>query len=84
MTGFNGPDEPGSFDEEFLARYLGSGAGGPRGPVRRIDLTRLMSAGARELVTAAAQEAVDRGDTDLDALHLLLAATGIDTARQWL
>ena len=83
MTGFNGPDEPGSFDE-FLARYLGSGAGGPRGPVRRIDLTRLMSAGARELVTAAAQEAVDRGDTDLDALHLLLAATGIDTARQWL
>ncbi|GAA1270279.1 ATP-dependent Clp protease ATP-binding subunit [Pseudonocardia aurantiaca] len=83
MTGFNGPDEPGSFDE-FLARYLGSGAGGPRGPVQRIDLTRLMSAGARELVTAAAQEAVDRGDTDLDALHLLLAATGIDTARQWL
>jgi ATP-dependent Clp protease ATP-binding subunit ClpC len=82
MTGSTGPDEPGSFDE-FLARYLGSGARGPRGP-RRVDLTRLMSAGARELVAAAAQEAVDRGDSDLDAQHLLLASTRIGVTRQWL
>ncbi|NMH80577.1 ATP-dependent Clp protease ATP-binding subunit, partial [Pseudonocardia xinjiangensis] len=82
MTGSTGPDELGSFDE-FLARYLGSGARGPRGP-RRVDLTRLMSAGARELVAAAAQEAVDRGDTDLDAQHLLLASTRIGVTRQWL
>jgi ATP-dependent Clp protease ATP-binding subunit ClpC len=80
MTGFIGPGDPGSFDE-FLARYFGSG---PRGPVRRIDLTRLMSAGARELVAAAAQQAMERGDADLDAQHLLLAATQLDATRQWL
>lgn len=67
MTSFTGRDEPGSFDE-FLARYLGSGSGtgGSRGAVRRVDFNRLMSAGARELVMAAAQEAMDRGETDLD------------------
>jgi ATP-dependent Clp protease ATP-binding subunit ClpC len=81
MTGPLEPGEPGSFDE-FLARYFGSGGSG--GPVRRIDLTRLMSAGARELVSLAAQHAVDRGATDLDAQHLLLAATQLDTTRHWL
>jgi ATP-dependent Clp protease ATP-binding subunit ClpC len=83
MTGFLGPDDPNSFDE-FLARFFGSGPGGARGPVRRIDLTRLMSAGARELVAVAAQQAIDRGDTDLDAQHLLLASTQLDATRQWL
>jgi ATP-dependent Clp protease ATP-binding subunit ClpC len=85
MTSFTGPDEPGSFDE-FLARYLGSGSGtgGRRGPARRVDFNRLMSAGARELVMAAAQEAMDRGETDLDTQHLLLASTVIDATRRWL
>jgi ATP-dependent Clp protease ATP-binding subunit ClpC len=80
MTGFLGPGDPGSFDE-FLARFFGPGA---RGPVRRIDLTRLMSAGARELVATAAQLAIDRGDPDLDAQHLLLASTQLEPTRQWL
>ena len=83
MTGTPEPGDPGSFDE-FLARFLGPGAGGPRGPVRRIDLTRLMSAGARELLAVAAQLAIDRGDSDLDAQHLLLAATQLEPTRQWL
>ncbi|MHA6782046.1 ATP-dependent Clp protease ATP-binding subunit [Pseudonocardia saturnea] len=83
MTGFTGPDDPGSFDES-LARYLGSGPAGARGPDRRIDLTRLMSAKARELVSLAAQQAAERGDTDLDSLHLLLAATRLEPAREWL
>ncbi|MDT7615004.1 MAG: ATP-dependent Clp protease ATP-binding subunit ClpC [Pseudonocardiales bacterium] len=83
MTGFTGPDDPGSFDE-FIARYLGSGPPGTRGPVRRIDLTRLMSAKARELVALAAQLAIERGDTDLDALHLLLASTRLEPTREWL
>ncbi|WP_219418946.1 ATP-dependent Clp protease ATP-binding subunit [Pseudonocardia nigra] len=83
MTGFLGPDDPGSFDE-FLARFFGSGPAGARGPVRRIDLTRLMSAGARELVAVAAQQAIDRGDTDLDAQHLLLASTQLEATRNWL
>jgi ATP-dependent Clp protease ATP-binding subunit ClpC len=80
MTGFLGSGDPGSFDE-FLSRFFGPGA---RGPVRRIDLTRLMSAGARELVATAAQLAIDRGDPDLDAQHLLLAATQLEPTRQWL
>ena len=83
MTGFTGPDDPGASDES-LGRYLGSGPGGARGPDRRIDLTRLMSAKARELVSVASQQASERGDTDLDSLHLLLAATRLEPAREWL
>jgi ATP-dependent Clp protease ATP-binding subunit ClpC len=83
MTGFHGPDDPGSFDE-FLARFFGPGSRGPRGPMRPVDLTRLMSAGARELVAVAAQQAIERGDTDLDAQHLLLVATQLEPTRQWL
>ncbi|GAA0902547.1 ATP-dependent Clp protease ATP-binding subunit [Pseudonocardia zijingensis] len=80
MTGFLGSGDPGSFDD-FLARFFGPGA---RGPARRIDLTRLMSAGARELVATAAQLAIDRGDPDLDAQHLLLASTRLEPTRHWL
>jgi ATP-dependent Clp protease ATP-binding subunit ClpC len=80
MTGFLGPSDPGSFDE-FLARFFAPGA---RGPVRRVDLTRLMSAGARELFATAAQLALERGDSDLDAQHLLLASTQLEPTRQWL
>ncbi|MEV1293546.1 ATP-dependent Clp protease ATP-binding subunit [Pseudonocardia sp. NPDC049635] len=63
------------------------GPGDPRGPVHRIDLTRLMSAGAREIMAHAAQEAVQRsgrGDTDLDATHILLACARSETTRQWI
>ncbi len=80
MTGFLGPGDPGSSDE-FLARFLGPDA---RGPARRIDLTRLLSAGARELLVTAAQLAADRGDPDLDAQHLLLASTQLEPTRLWL
>jgi ATP-dependent Clp protease ATP-binding subunit ClpC len=66
MTGFLGPGDPGSFDD-FLARFLGPGA---RGPARRIDLTRLMSAGARELVATAVQLAIDRGDPSPPTPHI--------------
>ena len=83
MTGFTGPDDPDASDES-LSRFLGSGPAGPRGPARRFDLTRLMSAKARELVSAASQQATERGDTDLDSLHLLLAATRLEPAREWL
>jgi ATP-dependent Clp protease ATP-binding subunit ClpC len=43
-----------------------------------------MSAKARELVALAAQLAIERGDTDLDALHLLLASTRLEPTREWL
>jgi ATP-dependent Clp protease ATP-binding subunit ClpC len=79
VSAFLGPDDPDPRDE-LLARFLGGG----RGPVRRVDLTRLMSSGARALVADAAQLAMERGDADLDSLHLLLAATRRDDTRQWL
>jgi ATP-dependent Clp protease ATP-binding subunit ClpC len=60
------------------------GPGDPRGPVHRIDLTRLMSQGAKEIMAAAAQEAMDRGDPDLDATHMLLASTRFEPTRKWL
>ncbi|HKN95589.1 MAG TPA: hypothetical protein VJX10_00620, partial [Pseudonocardiaceae bacterium] len=72
MTGFFGPggygDSP--FDE-FLARFFGPG--GPRREVQRVDITRLMTAPARELVAAAARKVLDRGEAYLDTLDLLWA-----------
>ncbi|MFR9802484.1 ATP-dependent Clp protease ATP-binding subunit [Pseudonocardia sp. RS010] len=74
MTGFFGPG----------SGFPHMGPGDPRGPVHRIDLTRLMSQGAKEIMAAAAQEAIDRGDIDLDATHMLLATTRFEPTRKWL
>ncbi|MGE5136964.1 MAG: ATP-dependent Clp protease ATP-binding subunit [Gemmatimonadota bacterium] len=83
MTGFYGNEDFGSgpFDE-FLSRFFGPGT--PRQPARRVDITRLMSGPARELLTAAAAQAAERGGTDLDAIHLLWAATQLEPTRQLL
>lgn len=82
-SGYWEPGEPGAhaFDE-FLARFFG----GPPASLRpqRIDLGRLMSQEARELVAVAAQHAVDRGEPDLDREHLLWAATQHEPLRQLL
>ncbi|MBW0104493.1 ATP-dependent Clp protease ATP-binding subunit [Pseudonocardia sp. KRD291] len=76
MTGFFGPGGPGDVPR--------MGPGDPRGPMHRIDLSRLMSAGAREIMSGAAQEAMGRGDTDLDAAHILLVCARAETTRQWI
>ncbi|HET9380639.1 MAG TPA: ATP-dependent Clp protease ATP-binding subunit [Streptomyces sp.] len=60
---------------EFLARFFG----GPR--PRRIDLGRLLSQPARELVRGAAQYAAERGSRDLDTEHLLRAALAAEPTR---
>jgi ATP-dependent Clp protease ATP-binding subunit ClpC len=57
--------DPGSF-EEFLARFLGA-----RGPVRRVDLSKLMSAEAQEVADAAVRRALEAGGADVDTVHLL-------------
>ncbi|MEV0733511.1 ATP-dependent Clp protease ATP-binding subunit [Polymorphospora sp. NPDC050346] len=68
-----GPGEPGSDPwDEFLSRYFGRGE--PRRPSNRVDITRLMSADARELLTDAARRAAQSGSADLDTDHLLWAA----------
>src|SRR5918998_4326315 len=83
MTGgFSGPGGlgPGPFDE-FLARFFG---GDPRQPVQRVDIGRLLTDPARQLVTAAAQHVAERGGADLGTEHLLWAATRTEPTRQLL
>lgn len=80
MTSFFGPGSfGGSPFDDFLARYLGTE--GSRQPMQRVDITRLMSRQAQELVAAAARLVVEHGDRDLDSHHLLWAATQIETTR---
>ena len=83
MTGFHGNEDYGSgpFDE-FFARFFSPGT--PRRPAQRIDITRLMSGPARELLAAAAAQAAEWGGTDLDAVHLLWAATQLEPTRHLL
>ncbi|MEV4494381.1 ATP-dependent Clp protease ATP-binding subunit [Micromonospora arborensis] len=69
-----GPGETGSDPwDEFLARYFGRGEGGRR-PPHRVDITRLMTADAREMLADAARRAAQRHSSDLDTDHLLWAA----------
>ncbi|MGI5215213.1 ATP-dependent Clp protease ATP-binding subunit [Plantactinospora sp. CA-290183] len=67
---------PGDFGtdpwDEFLARYFGRGEG--RRPGQRVDITRLMTADARELLADAARRAAQANSSDLDTDHLLWAA----------
>ncbi|MQA83948.1 MAG: AAA domain-containing protein [Streptosporangiales bacterium] len=65
--------------EEFLARFFGAGA--IRRPVQRINIGRLMSEQARELVRDAATRAAEWGSPDLDTDHLLWAATRQEATR---
>jgi ATP-dependent Clp protease ATP-binding subunit ClpC len=77
-----GPGEFGADPyDEFLARFFGTGAGRP---VRRVDISQLMTEQTRELVRNAATQAAEWGDTDLDTDHLLWAATRQDSTRRLL
>ncbi|SFD98379.1 ATP-dependent Clp protease ATP-binding subunit ClpC [Actinopolyspora alba] len=84
MTNFFGSGGPGSspFDD-FLARFLGGQGNTPR-PVQRVDITRLMTHQAQELMAAAARFTAEHGGHDLDAHHLLWAATQTETTRSML
>ncbi|MFZ2172822.1 MAG: ATP-dependent Clp protease ATP-binding subunit [Rhodococcus sp. (in: high G+C Gram-positive bacteria)] len=53
---------------------------GPEGP-GRIDISRFMSRSTRELMAAAARFAASRGDSDLDALHVLRVMAEQDPVR---
>ncbi|HEX5294782.1 MAG TPA: ATP-dependent Clp protease ATP-binding subunit [Streptosporangiaceae bacterium] len=79
-SGFYGPDDfgSGSFDD-FLARIYGGGSA--QRPVQRVDITRLMSGPARELLGTAAAQAADAGGGDLDTEHLLWAAARLEPTR---
>ncbi|MFF1274881.1 ATP-dependent Clp protease ATP-binding subunit [Streptomyces marokkonensis] len=75
-SGFVGPE--GDPFAEFLARFFG----GAR--PRQIDIGRLLSQPARELVRGAAQYAAEHGSRDLDTQHLLRAALSAEPTRSLL
>ncbi|WP_171109377.1 MULTISPECIES: ATP-dependent Clp protease ATP-binding subunit [Streptomyces] len=80
-SGFPGPEgmNPDPFGE-FLARFFG----GPRPGPRQIDIGRLLSQPARDLVRGAAQYAAEHGSRDLDTQHLLRAALASEPTRSLL
>ncbi|MGW1955912.1 ATP-dependent Clp protease ATP-binding subunit [Streptomyces sp. NPDC001920] len=78
-SGFSGPEDYDPFGE-FLARFFG----GPRPGPRQIDIGRLLSQPARELVRGAAQYAAEHGSRDLDTQHLLRAALSSEPTRSLL
>ncbi|MFJ8629648.1 ATP-dependent Clp protease ATP-binding subunit [Streptomyces sp. NPDC093568] len=78
-SGFSGPEDYDPFGE-FLARFFG----GPRPGPRQIDIGRLLSQPAREMVRGAAQYAAEHGSRDLDTQHLLRAALSAEPTRSLL
>ncbi|ARP73131.1 ATP-dependent Clp protease ATP-binding subunit [Streptomyces pluripotens] len=68
---------------EFLARFFSGAAGGTNRP-RHIDIGRLLSQPARELVRGAALYAAEHGSKDLDTQHLLRAAADSEPTRSLL
>ncbi|MFI9610118.1 ATP-dependent Clp protease ATP-binding subunit [Streptomyces sp. NPDC052023] len=80
-SGFPGPEgmNPDPFGE-FLARFFG----GPRPGPRQIDIGRLLSQPARDMVRGAAQYAAEHGSRDLDTQHLLRAALASEPTRSLL
>ncbi|MFF9481799.1 ATP-dependent Clp protease ATP-binding subunit [Streptomyces sp. NPDC014733] len=79
--GFMGPEgfEPDPFGD-FLGRVFGRSGGSSRAPMQA-DIARLMSAGARDLVTSAATYAADHGSAELGTEHLLRAALTAEPTR---
>ncbi|MEJ6553788.1 ATP-dependent Clp protease ATP-binding subunit [Microbacterium esteraromaticum] len=69
---------PGSFDE-FLARYL---AGERNRQARSIDLARFLTARTQQILQRAGRFALERGQTDLDSLHVLRVIVEDDTVAQ--
>ncbi|MCW3491884.1 ATP-dependent Clp protease ATP-binding subunit [Microbacterium sp. SSM24] len=63
-----GADDSGSSFDEFLARYL---AGERTRAQRSIDLSRFLGARTQELLQRAGRFALERGQHELDALHVL-------------
>lgn len=68
----------GSFDD-FLARYL---AGEQSRQTRSIDLSRFLTARTQQILQRAGRFALERGQTELDALHVLRMIVADDTVER--
>ncbi|MFT4210990.1 MAG: Clp protease N-terminal domain-containing protein, partial [Microbacterium sp.] len=73
----DGADSRSSFDE-FLARYL---EGERARAARSIDISQYLGARTQEILQAAGRYALDRGQRELDALHVLHELVGADGVR---
>ncbi len=82
------PFGSGEFDaspfDEFLARFFTGAQRQPGRPAHRIDIGRLMTEQARDMVRDASTHAASWGDADLDTDHLLWAATRQEPTRRLL
>ncbi|WP_043672570.1 ATP-dependent Clp protease ATP-binding subunit [Streptomyces xylophagus] len=71
--------------DELMSRYFGgSGPAAPSRRAQRVDIGSLLSERARELVAQARDIAAVEGSEELDARHLLAAATEQDATRRLL
>ncbi|HWD60900.1 MAG TPA: ATP-dependent Clp protease ATP-binding subunit [Humibacter sp.] len=70
--------EGSSFDE-FLARYL---AGERARSSRSIDISRFLSQRTQEVLQASGRYALEHGNNELDALHILRVMAGEDPAAE--
>src|SRR6478736_2377585 len=76
---FNSQSGDGSAFDDFLARYL---AGERAREERSIDLSRFLGARTQELLQRAGKYALDRGQRELDALHVLRILAAEAPARE--
>ena len=73
-----------SFDDLFDRFFPGREPLAPTRRIQQVDLTRLLNDQARDLLARAAQQAAAWGSRDLDAIHLLWAATQMPSTRNQL
>ena len=78
FTPQTGADDNGSSFDEFLARYM---AGERARAERSIDLSRFLSARTQEVLQRAGRFALERGQRELDALHVLRILVAEDPAK---
>ncbi|WP_433564913.1 ATP-dependent Clp protease ATP-binding subunit [Nocardia sp. CA-151230] len=76
------PSSMGSFDsfDDIFNRFFGSGMS-RQPPVQRIDLSRLLSESAKQVVDSARQAAHDWGSAEITPEHLLYAAAATEPSQ---
>ena len=85
MSPFDWSDFGGSpFDDLFDRFFSGRERMAPTRRVQQVDISQMLNDQARELLARAAQQAAEWGSTDVDAIHLLWAATQFQTTRRQL
>jgi ATP-dependent Clp protease ATP-binding subunit ClpC len=79
-SGFGGSP----FDDVFERFFAGRDPFAPARRVQQVDIARMLNDQARDLLARAAQQAAASGSPDLDAVHLLWAATQLPATRKQL